>query len=164
MAEDEFVSKDQHRADLFALRGELKEDISGIRQDVALLAKNVEHLAQTMQTGFVDMRREMTNLKADMSHQMADVRREMADLKADMGRQMTELKSETAHQIADLKADMAHQMTDLKADTGHQIAEIRQSNSDLRQDLRGLHTTVQRQMWALIALAAGTITKVLFFP
>lgn len=106
MAEDEYVSKDQHRADLLALRGELKEDIAGIRQDVALLAKNVEHLTQTMNTGFSDMRREMSEMKADTARQF----------------------------------------------------------NDLRQDVRSLNTAVQRQMWALIAVVAGGVIKVLFFP
>lgn len=95
MAEDEYVSKDQHRADLLALRGELKEDISGIRQDVALLAKNVEHLAQTMNTGFADMRREMSELKSDMS-------RQISDLKADTGRQIAEIRQTNS----DLRQDM----------------------------------------------------------
>ncbi len=87
MAEDEYVSKDQHRADLLELRGELKEEIAGIRQDVAVLSKNVEHLSHTMQAGF----------------------------------------------------------------------------NELRQDMRNLNTAVQRQMWALIAVVAGAVIKVLFF-
>lgn len=45
---EEYVSQDRHRADLLALRGELKEEIVGICQDIAVLSKNVEHLAQTM--------------------------------------------------------------------------------------------------------------------
>ncbi len=85
---EEYVSKDQHRADLLELRGELKEEIAGIRQDVAVLSKNIEHLTQTMQAGF----------------------------------------------------------------------------SELRQDNRNLQTAVQRQMWALIAVVAGGVIKILFFP
>lgn len=87
MAED-FVSQDKHRADLLELRSELKEEIAGIRQDVAVLSKNVDHLAQTMQAGF----------------------------------------------------------------------------SELRQDMRNLNNAVQRQMWALIAVVTGGVTKILFFP
>ncbi len=41
MAEDH-VSPDQHRADLAGLRGELKEKIAGLRQDVVGLAKMIE--------------------------------------------------------------------------------------------------------------------------
>lgn len=92
---EEYVSKDQHRADLLELRGELKEEIAGIRQDVAVLSKNVEHLAL--------------------------------------------------------------QVNDLKADVSRQFGELRQDN-------RNLQTAVQRQMWALIAVVAGGVIKILFFP
>ena len=91
---EEYVSQDRHRADLLALRGELKEEIAGICQDIAVLSKNVEHLAQTMRGG---------------------------------------------------------------------LSELRQNNSDLRQDMRSLNTTVQRQMWALIAVVVGGVIKVGFF-
>ena len=104
MAEDN-VSQNQHRADMAELRGELKEEIAGIRQGVAALPKTVEHLAQTMTTGFSDMRREM-----DLRHQ---------ELIRDMG--------------------------------------------TMRQDIRSLNTSVQRQMWALIAVVAGGAIKMLFF-
>ncbi len=39
-----------------------------------------------------------------------------------------------------------------------------QGFNDLRQDIRTLNTTVQRQMWALIAVVVGAAIKVLFFP
>lgn len=55
---EEYVSKDQHRADLLELYGELKEEIAGSRQEVVpgvgpaltVLSKNVEHLTQTGET------------------------------------------------------------------------------------------------------------------
>ncbi len=35
--------------------------------------------------------------------------------------------------------------------------------SELRQDMRNLNTAVQRQMWALIAVVAGGVIKILCF-
>lgn len=44
MADDQsqYVTRDQHRADLAELRGELREELAGLRQDVAVLTKMVE--------------------------------------------------------------------------------------------------------------------------
>jgi hypothetical protein len=67
---EEFVSKDQHRADLLELRGELKEEIANIRQDVAVLSKNVEHLSQIVSTGFGELRQDMRNLNTAVQRQM----------------------------------------------------------------------------------------------
>ncbi len=117
MAEEQYVNRDQHRADMAQLRGELKEEIAGlrqdmgamrselkeeiagVRQDVAVLAKTVEHLGQTMASGFADMRQTMT---------------------------------------------------------------------DIGQDIRGVRTTSQRQLWVLIGVVivtmVGGMIKVVFFP
>lgn len=71
---EEHVSQDQHRADLLQLRGELKEEIAGIRQDVAVLSKNVEHLTQSITTGFADMRAENVRQFTDMRQDIRELR------------------------------------------------------------------------------------------
>ena len=70
MAEEQYINRDQHRADMAQLHGELKEEIAGVRQDVAVLAKTVEHVGQTMASGFADIRQAMT----DMRQEIRDVR------------------------------------------------------------------------------------------
>ena len=37
MAEQDNVSRDQHRADMAELRGELKEETAGLRQDMTVM-------------------------------------------------------------------------------------------------------------------------------
>ncbi len=77
MAEQDNVSRDQHRADMAELRGELKEDIAGLRQDmtamrgelkeeiaglrldISVLAKSLEAQGQRMEQGFAEMCREL---------------------------------------------------------------------------------------------------------
>lgn len=105
MAED-YVSKDQHRADMAELRGELKdeigtlnrhvtemrgelkqeigavrqelkEELSGVRQDVAVLTKTVEHLSQTMNTGFSQMGQDMRELRQQMQVFQGNTQRQL---------------------------------------------------------------------------------------
>jgi prophage DNA circulation protein len=83
MAEEPYVTRDQHRADLAQLHGEWKEAIAGVRQDVAVLAKTVEHLGQTMASGFADIRQAMT----DIRQAMTDMRQMIRDLGARLDRQ-----------------------------------------------------------------------------
>ncbi|MDH3602421.1 MAG: hypothetical protein OEU26_22630 [Candidatus Tectomicrobia bacterium] len=54
MAEDQpqYVTHDQHRADLAELHGELKEELAGLRQDVSVLTKIVEDQGQRMDQRF----------------------------------------------------------------------------------------------------------------
>jgi predicted nucleic acid-binding Zn-ribbon protein len=54
MADDQpqYVTRDQHRADLAELRGELREELAGLRQDVAVLTKMVEAQGQRMEQRF----------------------------------------------------------------------------------------------------------------
>ncbi len=74
MAEERYVSQDQHRAELAELRREFKDETAGLRQDVAVLAKTVERLAQTMTTGFADLRQEMAQLRQDVRQDIREVR------------------------------------------------------------------------------------------
>lgn len=50
------------------------------------------------------------------------------------------------------------------AQVDQRFAQVDRQFNDLRQDMRNLNTTVQRQMWALIAVVVGGVIKVLFFP
>jgi chromosome segregation ATPase len=88
----------------------LKEEIARLRQDMAVLAKTMEHLEQTMVSGFTEMRQAISALSMRLDRQ------------------------ETA----------------------------------LRQEIRGVRTTSQRQLWVLIGvvivtMVGGMITMV-FFP
>jgi uncharacterized protein YPO0396 len=95
MAEEQYVNRDRHRADMAELRGELKEEIAGLRQDMAVLAKTVEHLGQTVASGFTEMRQaisalnarldhEMTALNARLDRQEASVRQEIRDVRQEI--------------------------------------------------------------------------------
>jgi ribosomal protein L29 len=88
MAEEQYVNRDQHRADMAELRGELKEEIAGlrhdmvimrgelkeeitgVRQDVAVLAKTMEHLGQTVASGFADLRQEIRDVRTTSQRQL----------------------------------------------------------------------------------------------
>jgi ribosomal protein L29 len=102
MAEEQYVNRDQHRADMAELRGELKEEIAGlrhdmvtmrgelkeeiagVRQDVAVLAKTVEHLGQTMASGFGDIRQAMMDIRQTMT----DMRQDIRDVRTTSQRQL----------------------------------------------------------------------------
>ncbi len=122
MAED-YVSQDQHRADMADLRLELSNSLSSLDKRTELIAQDLMVL-----------------------------RREVNDRFDRMNERMTERFDR-----------MNGQMTERFDRVGEQMAELRQSQSDLRQDMRHLQTVVQRQMWALIAVVAGGVIKVLFF-
>jgi len=50
--QSQYVTRDQHRADLAELRGELREELAGLRQDVAVLTKMVEAQGQRTEQRF----------------------------------------------------------------------------------------------------------------
>lgn len=85
---EEYVSKDQHRADLAELRLELKEELHGLRQDVAVLAKTVE-------LGFADLRREM----GEMRREMSELRQEMREMRQEMRQEMRGWRTSTSRQM-----------------------------------------------------------------
>jgi len=135
MAEEQYVNRDQHRADMAELRGELKEEIAGLRQDMAVLAKTVEHLGQTIVSGFTEMRQAISDLNARLDRQEETRRQDMSVLSTRLDRQE---------------------------------AVLRQEIRDVRQDIRDVRTTSQRQLWVLIGVVivtmVGGMIKVVFFP
>lgn len=60
------------------------------------------------------------------------------------------------------QADQRH--NDLLRTLDQRFTQVDQRFGEMRQDIRTLHTAVQRQMWALIAVVVGGAIKVLFFP
>ncbi len=146
MADEQYVNRNQHRADMAELRGELKEEIAGLRQGVAVVAKTVEHLGQTMASGFTEMRQAISALTARLDRQEEARHQDMTALTARLDRQ-----EEARHQ----------DMTALTARLDRQEAA-------LRQEIRDVRTTSQRQLWVLIGVVVvtmvGGMLKVVFFP
>jgi chromosome segregation ATPase len=153
MAEEQYVTRDQHRADMADLRGELKEEIAGLRQDVAVLAKTMEHLGQTMVSGFTEIRQAISALNTRLDRQEETRRQDMSVLNTRLDRQ-----EETRRQ----------DMSVLNTRLDRQEAGLRQEIRDVRQEIRDVRTTNQRQLWVLIGVVivtmVGGMIKVVFFP
>jgi chromosome segregation ATPase len=123
-----------------------KEEIAGVRQDVAVLAKTVEHLGQAMASGFADIRQAISDLSVRLERQEASRRQEMSDLSTRLERQ---------------EANRRQEMSDLST-------RLERQEVALRQEIRDVRTTSQRQLWVLIGVVivtmAGGMIKVVFFP
>jgi hypothetical protein len=70
------------------VRGELKEEIAGVRQDVAVLTKTVEHLGLTVTSGFADMRQAIGELGTRLERQEVTLRQEIRDVRTTNQRQL----------------------------------------------------------------------------
>ena len=168
MAEEQYVNRDQHRADMAQLRGELKEEIAGlrhdmvgmrgelkeeiagVRQDVAVLAKTVEHLGHTITSGFADMRQAMM----DMRQAIGDLGTRLEQTRVELGTRLEQTRDE-------LGTRLDHQI-------GALGTRLERQEVSLRQEIREVRTTNQRQLWVLIAVVivtmVGGMIKVVFFP
>jgi uncharacterized protein YhaN len=102
MAEEQYVNRDQHRADMAELRGELKEEIAGLRQEVAVLAKTMEHLGQTMVAGFTEIHQAISALNTRLDRQEETRRQDMSVLSTRLDRQEAALRQE----IRDVRQDI----------------------------------------------------------
>jgi len=145
MAEEQYINRDQHRADMAQLRGELKEEIAGlrhdmvtmrgelkeeiagVRQDVAVLTKSVEHLGQIMTSGFADMRQAMMDMRQAIG---------------DLGTRLEQTRNELG-------------------------TRLERQEVSLRQEIREVRTSNQRQLWVLIGVVivtmVGGLIKIVFF-
>jgi predicted amino acid-binding ACT domain protein len=99
MAEEQYVNRDQHRADMAELRGELKEEIAGVRQDVAVLAKAIEHLTQTVMSGFTDMRQAMSDLSTRFDWQMGDLSTRLDRQEASLRQEIRDVRTASQRQL-----------------------------------------------------------------
>jgi hypothetical protein len=157
MAEEQYINRDQHRADMAQLRGELKEEITGlrhdmvvtrgelkeeiagVRQDVAVLAKTVEHLGHTMTSGFADMRQAMMDMRQAIG---------------DLGTRLEQTRDELGTRLEQTRDELG--------------TRLERQEVSLRQEIREVRTTNQRQLWVLIAVVivtmVGGMIKVVFFP
>lgn len=85
---EEYVNKDQHRADLAELRLELTEALHGLRQDLTVLMKVVELGFGDLRRDLAEQRRELNERTTGLRQDMADVRQEMRAFRSTMHQQM----------------------------------------------------------------------------
>jgi predicted nucleic acid-binding Zn-ribbon protein len=88
MADEQYVNRDQHRADLTGLRSEVKEEIAGLRQDVAVIAKTVE-------MGFAELRQQMGELRQELH----DMRQELRDTRQELHQDIREVRTTSQLQL-----------------------------------------------------------------
>jgi chromosome segregation ATPase len=142
MSED-YVSHNQHRADL----AELRLEISG---QLASLDKRTELIAQELGA----LRRETTEWRGEMQGEMREfrtvIRQEMREFRTEMQGEMSGLRRDMRQEISDLRGEMSNQSTSLRSEFG------------------SFRTTTQRQLWVMIGVVAtaviGALVKLLFFP
>lgn len=77
------------------MRGELKEEIAGLRLDINVLAKSLEAQGQRMEQGFAEMRREMGQMQASTEQRFSQADRQFGDLRQDI----RELRTTTQRQM-----------------------------------------------------------------
>jgi len=95
-----YVTQDQHRTDRAELRGELKEEIAGLRQDIVGLTKTIEANQQAMMLRFeqVDQRfeqaeRQRAEDRQVMLQQFQQVDRQLEQIDGQFSRHETRLLS-----------------------------------------------------------------------
>ena len=141
MADDQpqYVTRDQHRADLAELRGELREELAGLRQDVAVLTKMVEAQGQRMEQRF--------------------------EAQAKSFDQRFEAQTKNFDQRFEAQAKSFDQRFD---HLDQQVGQLRQEFVEFRREVRGMQTNITRQLWTMVcvvtfAVLTGVI-KLVFFP
>lgn len=141
MADDQsqYVTRDQHRADLAELRGELREELAGLRQDVAVLTKMVEAQGQRTEQRFE------AQAKSVDQHFGAQAKN-------------FEQRFEAQTKNFDQRFDHLDQ----------QVGQLRQEFVEFCRELRGMQTNITCQLWTMVcvvtfAVLTGVI-KLVFFP
>lgn len=141
MADDQsqYVTRDQHRADLAELRGELREELAGLRQDVAVLTKMVEAQGQRTEQRF-------------------EAQAKSVDQHFEAQAKNFEQRFEAQTKNFDQRFDHLDQ----------QVGQLRQEFVEFRRELRGMQTNITCQLWTMVcvvtfAVLTGVI-KLVFFP
>jgi hypothetical protein len=97
MSED-YVSRDQHRADLADLRLEISGQLASLDKRTELIAQDLGALRRETGEFRTEIRQEMrefrTELRGEMSGLRSDMRQEISDLRGEMSNQSTSLRSE----------------------------------------------------------------------
>lgn len=88
-----YVTQDQHRADRAEPRGELKEEIAGLRQDIVGLTKTIEANQQAMMLRFEQTERQRAEDRQVMLQQFQQVDRQLEQIDRQFSRHETRLLS-----------------------------------------------------------------------
>jgi hypothetical protein len=98
MAED-FVTRDQHRADLAELRLELTNTLANLDKRTELIAQDLAALRRETEAWRTDMRRETEAWRTDMRREMGDLRQEMRREMGDLRQEMRDFRHTTQRQM-----------------------------------------------------------------
>jgi gas vesicle protein len=164
MADEQYVNRDQHRADTAQLRGELKEEIAGVRQDVAVLTKTVEHLGQTVTSGFADMRQAIGDLGTRLDRQIGDLGTRLEQTRDELGTRLEQTRDELGTRLEQTRDELGTRLDRQVGDLG---TRLDRQEVTIQQEIRDVRTTNQRQLWVLIGVVivtmVGGMIKIVFF-
>jgi gas vesicle protein len=164
MADEQYVTRDQHRADTAQLRGELKEEIAGVRQDVAVLTKTVEHLGQTVTSGFADMRQAIGDLGTRLDRQIGDLGTRLEQTRDELGTRLEQTRDELGTRLEQTRDELGTRLDRQVGDLG---TRLDRQEVTIQQEIRDVRTTNQRQLWVLIGVVivtmVGGMIKIVFF-
>jgi glycine/serine hydroxymethyltransferase len=128
------------------LRGELKEEIAGLCHD-------------------------MVGMRGDLKEEIAGVRQDVAVLAKtveQLGHTMTSGFADMRQAMMDMRQAIGELGTRLEQTLVELGTRLERQEVALRQEIRDVRTTNQRQLWVLIAVVivtmVGGMIKVVFFP
>jgi hypothetical protein len=84
MGDQDFVSRDQHRADLAELRLEIANSLASLDKRTELIAQDLGALRREMQQGFTELRAEMGTVHNGSRREVDSLRQEVQGLRQDM--------------------------------------------------------------------------------
>jgi DNA anti-recombination protein RmuC len=175
MADEQYVTRDQHRADTAQLRGELKEEIAGVRQDVAVLTKTVEHLGQTVTSGFADMRQAIGDLGTRLDRQIGDLGTRLEQTRDELGTRLEQTRDELGTRLEQTRDELGTRLEQTRDELGTRLdrqvgdlgTRLDRQEVTIQQEIRDVRTTNQRQLWVLIGVVivtmVGGMIKIVFF-
>ncbi len=102
---EEYVSRDQHRADLAEQRTEFKDELHGVRQEVIVLAKTVEALGQRMEQGFAQMNQRFEDMQKQSQWHFEAIQKQANQRSEDLQRQLDQRFAQVDQQFDVVRQD-----------------------------------------------------------
>lgn len=159
---EEHANQDLYRADIAALRTELKEELHGVRQDVAVLTKTVEALGQRMEQGFAHMNQRFEDMKRQSDLRFEDMKQQSDQRFEDM-KQQSDQRFEDMQRQSDLRFAQSNlRFEDMQRQSDQHFAQIERQLAQYDTRLLSLENWMRTTFVTVAVVAIGVASQLVY--
>jgi len=123
--------------------------------------KDLVELKKDLTKEIADARKETRDVKKDLTKEIADVRKETRDARKDLTKEIADVRKDLTTEIEYVRKDLTKEITDVRKDLTKEITDVRKDLTkeitDVRKDMQIIKQDIIFKLGSLMVVCSGIL-------